>query len=467
MRFTIQLVVEDQGCSKRIDEVIYLDKNIVDAGVVGITLLESKKITKLLHNKIILQQAKSHADSQRICLQCNKKRRLKCYQSVQFRTLFGIVNIPSPRLYYCLCENSAVKTFSPISQWLTDKNSPELQYIETKWASLISYQLTAKMLQDVLPVGETENASTVRNHLQKIAKRKEKELEGKPEYISGCPRDWGNLPKPDKPITVGIDGGYLTHWHKKNKNFEIIAGKSFSSTQSSKRFGFIQAIDNRPRRRLMDVLNSQGMQANQQITFLSDGADNVRDLQYRMYPESEHILDWFHLTMRLTVLNQFAKGLVRSDVPQGSEVTKDLESIKWYLWHGNTKEALEYIEDCYAICMDKDLKYKNKKKLLNHLNELDTYIENNCHLIPNYSERWRYGEAISTGFVESTINEVIAKRMVKKQQMQWTQEGAHCILQTRVAVLNDDLQEDFKRWYPTFRISVSNKNEVHKMKKIA
>jgi len=66
--------------------------------------------------------------------------------------------------------------FSPISRWLLDKNSPELQYIETKWASLISYQLTAKMLQDVLPVGETENASTVRNHLQKIAKRKEKEL---------------------------------------------------------------------------------------------------------------------------------------------------------------------------------------------------------------------------------------------------------------------------------------------------
>ena len=41
--------------------------------------------------------------------------------------------------------------------------------------------------------------------------------------------------------------------------------------------------------------------------------------------------------------------------------------------------------------------------------QLNTYIENNCHLIPNYGERWRYGEAISTGFVESTINEVVAK----------------------------------------------------------
>lgn len=303
--------------------------------------------------------------------------------------------------------------------------------------------------------------------MQKIAKRKEKELEGKPEYITGCPRDWEALPKPDKPITVGIDGGYLIHWHKKNKNFEIIAGKSFSITREPKRFGFVQAIDNRPRRRLMHVFDSQGMQANQQITFLSDGADNVRDLQYMMYPESEHILDWFHLTMRLTVLNQFAKGLTKTDLTQGNEVKKHLESIKWYLWHGNVKEALSDLEECYVLCFDDELKYRNRKKLANHLNDLDTYIRNNAHLIPNYGEKWRYGEAISTGFVESTINEVVAKRMVKKQQMQWTQKGAHYMLQTRTAVLNNELHEDFSRWYPGFNIHKSGEKEVLKVNKAA
>ncbi len=43
----------------------------------------------------------------------------------------------------------------------------------------------------------------------------------------------------------------------------------------------------------------------------------------------------------------------------------------------------------------------------------------------NYSEMYRYSEPISSSFVESTINEVIAKRMVKKQQMQWSQQGVH------------------------------------------
>jgi len=139
------------------------------------------------------------------------------------------------------------QTFSPLSEWLPDKNSPDLQYIETKWASLISFQQTANLLKDVLPVGQTENAATVRNHLQNIAKRQEKELEGKPEYISGCQNEWNRLPKPDKPITVGIDGGYLRRWKNKNNNFEIIAGKSFSKTQSSKRFGLVQKLDSHPK----------------------------------------------------------------------------------------------------------------------------------------------------------------------------------------------------------------------------
>jgi hypothetical protein len=45
------------------------------------------------------------------------------------------------------------------------------------------------------------------------------------------------------------------------------------------------------------------------------------------------------------------------------------------------------------------------------------YIDNNASGIVNYGECHRCGERISTGFVESTINQLVAKRFVKKQQM--------------------------------------------------
>jgi hypothetical protein len=49
---------------------------------------------------------------------------------------------------------------------------------------------------------------------------------------------------------------------------------------------------------------------------------------------------------------------------------------------------------------------------------------------------------------ESTVNQVISKRFVKKQQMQWTKRGAHLLLQVRTHVLNGELQDIFCRWYP-------------------
>ena len=60
------------------------------------------------------------------------------------------------------------------------------------------------------------------------------------------------------------------------------------------------------------------------------------------------------------------------------------------------------------------------------------------------------GDAISSAFVESTVNQVVSKRMVKKQQMRWSPRGAHLLLQIRAQVLNDDLPDAFRQWYPGF-----------------
>ncbi len=80
---------------------------------------------------------------------------------------------------------------------------------------------------------------------------------------------------------------------------------------------------------------------------------------------------------------------------------------------------------------------------LKALGEFGGYIGANATWIPNYGERYRSGEAISNAFMESAINQVVSKRMVKKQQMRWSPRGAHLLLQIRTRVLNDDLAGDF------------------------
>lgn len=82
--------------------------------------------------------------------------------------------------------------------------------------------------------------------------------------------------------------------------------------------------------------------------------------------------------------------------------------------------------------------------------EFGGYIRANAAWIPNYGERYRAGEAISSAYVESAVNQVVGKRMGNKQQMRWTPRGAHLRLQLRTRVLDDDLAADFGRWYPAF-----------------
>ncbi len=87
------------------------------------------------------------------------------------------------------------------------------------------------------------------------------------------------------------------------------------------------------------------------------------------------------------------------------------------------------------------------KKLLKTVSEFHHYIEANQFSIPNYGDRYRHVEAIASSFAESSVNQVISRRMVKKQQMRWTERGAHLLLQVRTQVLNDDLRATFERWY--------------------
>ena len=128
-----------------------------------------------------------------------------------------------------------------------------------------------------------------------------------------------------------------------------------------------------------------------------------------------------------------------------------MESVKHLMWHGNTEEALERLGDLLVELSFIHDRSNAAKKVADGLSEFETYIRNNREFIPNFGERRHQGETISTAFVESTINQVVSKRFVKKQQMQWTLRGAHLLLQTRTKVINEDLDEVFRHWYPKFR----------------
>ena len=462
MRVKLQLVIyDDDGQEETVTDLVTLKKDHRRIEHLGLTLAEAKQLLHTIQPRVLQGQIDTFLDACSTCKDCGTPLKVKGYHTRSCRTLFGTFKLSSPRLFHCRCRRRKTTSFRPLASLLTEPAAPELLFMETKWSSLVSYGMTVEALTDFLPRAVTLDVKTVRHDTLKIAERCEAVLgEEQWSFIDGCPRDWGNLPIPDGPITVGIDGGYVRDWEAKKRNFEVIVGKSMlafkrdeeEETPSSKRFGFVQTYAEKPKRRLFEVLTSQGMQLNQQITFLSDGSDTVRDLQLYMSPEAEHILDWHHVTMRLTVLDQYAKGLVHHDQTVGEEIREKIERLKWALWHGNLYKAFYKVEDIESMIYNFEETYPKVKPLCKAVEEFRTYITNNRHLIPNYGERYRNGEAIATGFVESTVNQVVSKRFCKKQQMQWSKRGAHLLLQTRVKTLNRELGAVFKQWYPDMEV---------------
>lgn len=204
------------------------------------------------------------------------------------------------------------------------------------------------------------------------------------------------------------------------RNFEIIVGRSLPEDRAACYLGLVHGYDGKPKRRLVEVLRAQGLQANQEITFIADGGEEVRTLVDRISPEAEHVLDWFHITMR----------------------------IKWLAWHGNIHrlrdKASALVEDVVAL----ELPYPNLKKFGAAAGDFYVYIDRNRASLINYGERYRAGERISSAFVEATVNAVVSKRFAKKQQLQWTPRGAHLLLQARTRALDGTLRSVFERWHP-------------------
>ena len=238
---------------------------------------------------------------QSTCSHCGHERSCKGRHHIVFRTPFGKLRLESPRFYHCQCESDERTSFSPLAELLQERSSPELLYLETKFAALVSYGLTVELLQEVLPIDQELSTTAIRQRVSQTAQRLDDELgEEQDMFIGGRQRDWDRLPDPAAPLIVGIDGGYV---HAKDQQsraegwFEVIVGKSMSQDgESSKCFGFVSRYDTKPKRRWFEMLKSQGMQMNQAVTFLSDGGDTIRDLQMYLNPHHFYPLRLRHGT---------------------------------------------------------------------------------------------------------------------------------------------------------------------------
>ena len=148
-----------------------------------------------------------------------------------------------------------------------------------------------------------------------------------------------------------------------------------------------------------------------------------------MLPQpTTHIIDWFHIAMKIQPLQQVADHFVRWHDAGNSEmahVDANVRSLKWKLWHGQTDRALDQLERMTSdLAKLRERGNLSATRLLHLAQPLQTYVRSNKSAIINYGARYRSGRRIATALLPRSMNSLGARRMVKKQTGCNGQSGA-------------------------------------------
>ena len=157
MKLKVQVVFQsDDGKTHPAEDILCLERGPLSSGALGLTLAEAKDLLEGLQRTVVERQVTNYLEQQSHCPHCGKQRRRKGnHHPIVYRSVFGKLRLPSMRLFHCPCQPHNTRTFSPLAQLLPERTAPELLYLQTKFASLISYGLSVKLLQEVLPLDHT------------------------------------------------------------------------------------------------------------------------------------------------------------------------------------------------------------------------------------------------------------------------------------------------------------------------
>jgi hypothetical protein len=205
------------------------------------------------------------------------------------------------------------------------------------------------------------------------------------------------------------------------------------------------------------ALHRLGATPRTDFTILSDGADGPRSLgKAASIGPTCHVLDWFHLAMRIQHVAQAVKGwpdITNGDLQGGTLFADAVEHVCWRLWHGQVQRAIDLIGNTVAaldaIAAVGSAARATAGNVAGLLRGLETYAAGQAAMIIDYAAARHDAEPISTAPTESAVQWLLHRRMGACQQMRWSPRGAQMMLRVRTAAANGTFERDYavaERW---------------------
>ena len=222
--------------------------------------------------------------------------------------------------------------------------------------SLLPYRKAAEVMAQFLPIQSTESFVTLRHRTIKLGQRLDERARESAWFEASSTTERGqmelDLPNdPEREFVVSIDTAHVRASRAETgRNLEIVVARCGRGGRGSRPGRYFTTADTSKRElqsRTMQALQTEGYAGRGEVAVLSDGAEIMKRLPKALPQPTTHIIDWFHIAMKIQPLQQVADHVVRWHDAGNSEmahVDADVRSLKWKLWHGQTDRALEQLE---------------------------------------------------------------------------------------------------------------------------
>jgi hypothetical protein len=339
---------------------------------------------------------------------------------------------------------------SPVTEIMPDCCTPEYERVLAEFGALLPYRRARALLETFFPVGDLPTIDTIQRRTLQVGARLEREA-----IVTPTP-----LPPPTdaETIALSIDSGHVRAVRSYQvRTFEVFVAQASNDDGEQIVFSSVPVEADRQTQQLRGVMHRLGATSCTEFTILSDGAEGPRSLgEAASVGPTCHVLDWFHLAMRIQHVAQVVKGwpdITNEDRQEGARFADAVEHIRWRLWHGQVQRALDLIGDTVAaldpIPVVASPAGATAGKVRALLGGLEMYVAGHAALIIDYAAARHDAEPISTAPTESTVQWLLHRRMGANQQMRWSPRGAHMMLRVRTAVANGTFERDHavaERW---------------------
>jgi hypothetical protein len=211
----------------------------------GLSIEEGPELMAAAQAAAVSNHVANWLNTQDYCRNCCTPYRRTDSREIVVRTVFGKVSIESPRFRSCTCDEvrsaGPACTMSRVAEALPRRTTPELKYLQAKWAAHLPYAAATAMLKEVLPLQESISTTGAKSRIRAIGcdidARIERQIAALPEvHADEEGRESAHV------TAVSVDSAWLKHCAPRKyrgRQINIIAVRATLSDGKTKLYAYV------------------------------------------------------------------------------------------------------------------------------------------------------------------------------------------------------------------------------------